>query len=60
MKKGRPEKKEEMTVLQIRIPKKLKEEFEERLKEDIIYESISQFIRAKIREYLNESKRNNK
>ncbi len=55
--RGRPKKKEEekkMKVLNIRITEEEKRKLEEKIKKDLKYESISQFIRHKIREYINE------
>jgi len=55
-KRGRPkkdEKNKKMEVIQIRITKEEKRKLEEKIKEDIRYETISQFLRHKIREFIN-------
>ena len=56
-KRGRPKlnnKNKKMEVIQIRIKKEDKKKLEEKIEEDFRFENISQFIRYKIREYLNE------
>lgn len=56
-KRGRPKlnkKNKKLKIIQIRIKKEEKEKLEEKIKKDLQYENISQFIRHKIREYINE------
>jgi len=53
--RGRPKKKnKKMEVIQIRIEKEIKQKLEKKIEDDIRFESVSQFLRYKIKEYINE------